>query len=63
LSTMSVEQSMVLNIHVIYKAPSRELLFLGTGWAAATSGDHIYLKREPRSSSVIGRCRKEYPLG
>ena len=32
LSTMSVEQSMVLNIHVIYKAPSRELLFLGTGW-------------------------------
>ena len=23
---------MVLNIHVIYKAPSRELLFLGTGW-------------------------------
>jgi hypothetical protein len=27
-----MEQSMVLNIHVIYKAPSRELLFLGTGW-------------------------------
>jgi hypothetical protein len=27
-----MEQSMVLNIHVIYKAPSRERLFLGTGW-------------------------------